>query len=337
MTAVARSALIRHAISTDAAFAGRFIRSLPQAGAVAPTALSCMFSYLSLIMYESHKQLQRLDPAAASSATFTVGAADLLTRSRHSLKLFEDTHRGVQGQLDFFANEVAPAHHRAFIEPVRLPFASAWKADLGLTWHRDALVTSTFATTFALGYPPADLLLSESSEKTLNEIAQEFGQYFSSKEDISVLSDHSFATSISIADLVSRDVRSAAWFRQGFNGDGTPEINMLLSVFQGLMNTCVELFSLDVTMASRQTIFKLRYLTVYQILRSLEILRSQYKTSLLAVSRAHAANILTDSDALLIADPTKKYLRNTLMHYGPDSRIDLSKLTLDQPLYGVIE
>ncbi|MEU2007202.1 hypothetical protein ACH47B_38665 [Rhodococcus sp. NPDC019627] len=336
MTAATRDALIRDAINADAVFAARFIRSLREARSVAPTALFCMFAYLSLFAYESHARLKKLDPSAISDLTFTAGATDLIARSRHSLKLFEDTRRGVLGQLKFFADEVAPAHHRAFIKPVRLPLASLWKADVGLTFHNGNLINSTFATTFALGYPPARLFLDGTGE-TLNKIAQEYGAYFGSIVTVPHPGARSFASAMDPSDLDSRDVRSATWFRHGFNGNATPAINMLLSTFHGLANTCNQLLGLDTTNASRPTIFKLRYLTVYQILRSLTILTNEHANCLTDRSRTHIDKLMTDPEAIRLIDPARKPLRNTLMHYGPDTRIDLSQLALNRPLYGLIE
>lgn len=336
MTAPTRDVIIREAISTDAAFAGRFISSLGQAREVAPAALFCMFNYLSLFAYESHARLKKMSPSLSAGWAFSNGAADLLARSRHSLKLFEDTKRGVQGQLEFFANEVGPAHRRAFIEPVRLPFASAWKTDLGLTLYRGRLVTSTFATTFTLGYPPEKLLLDGTGE-ALKRIAQEFGAYFAGLGAMHDPGARSFASALNAVDIVNRDVRSASWYRNGFNGELTPAINMLLGTFQGLVNTCDQLLCLDVSEASRQTIFKLRYLTVYQVLRSLEILKSEHSHRLTTGSHSCIDALLADPEAMRLVDPAKKPLRNTLMHYGPDRRIALKSLVLDRPLYGMIE
>lgn len=336
MPNLTRDILVRDAIDVDVAFVGRFISSLVKAETLAPSALFCMFNYLSLFAYESYARLKILDPSTAGGVSFTPGMLDLLERSRHSLKLFEDTHRGVSGQLDFFADKVAPAHRRAFIDPVRLPFASAWKADLGLTRYEDQLITSTFATTFTLGHPPEKLFLDGTGE-TLKNISQEYGRYFRHLGAVPDPTAQSFVSAMDVSGIANQDVRSVVQYSNGFNGKMTPTINMLLSTFQGLINTCDQLLGLDTSEASRQTIFKLRYLTVYQVLRSLSILKDEKVRVLTLQSHQYIDGLLADPDAILIVDPAKKPLRNTLMYYGLDTRIDLTGLTRGRPLYGMVE
>ena len=114
----------------------------------------------------------------------------------------------------------------------------------------------------------------------------------------------------------------------------------LLSVFQASLNVLDKLLPLDTDPASQQTIIKLKYLSAYQILRSLDILLTERSAQLRPESRAVVQSIIDRPNARLITDASRKPFRNTLMHYAPspgDTRIDLTTLSLGQPLYGLVE
>lgn len=97
-----RRQLILDAASVDAAYAGRFIGSLVNADErVTPIATFCMVSYFSLFVHESYERLKELDPQRAQTISLSPDAQKVIARSRHSLTLFEDTKRGVSGQLDY--------------------------------------------------------------------------------------------------------------------------------------------------------------------------------------------------------------------------------------------
>jgi hypothetical protein len=126
------------------------------------------------------------------------------------------------------------------------------------------------------------------------------------------------------------DVRSERYYRARFNGTTTPSINALLIVFQTCMNFVDTILPAGGPRDSLEySTFKIRFLTIYQVLRSLEILRTQRAAELTAESMAVIAEILDTTEARMIIDPSAKPFRNTLMHYGPDSRIDLSLVDED--------
>lgn len=117
MTSVARmrNQLINHAITTDAQFVGRFIGSLQQPGVqpVGPVASFCLSSYLSLFVHESYCRLKTLHPALAVS--LSSDARTIIARSRHSLKFFEDTQRGLAGQVAYFRDEIIDTRKARFL------------------------------------------------------------------------------------------------------------------------------------------------------------------------------------------------------------------------------
>jgi hypothetical protein len=332
-----RRQLILDAATVDAAYAGRFIGSLGRAGnRIGPVAVFCMFSYFSLFVHESYARLKELDPQLAQQISLSTDAAKVIARSRHSLKLFEDTKRGVNGQLAYFRDEIIPSHREMFIDRIRLPFLRFLGKDLGIYSYDGVPVSSTHAATFALGTEPQALFGNDAGRKQ-REIAREYGQYFAewgAKLDQKLLS---FPAKMSDSHLEETDVRAEREYARRFNGPRTPDINALLSVFQAALNAADKLLSLDSDSVSLQTTLKLKYLSVYQIIRSLEILLAEQAAQLRSESTNTIKSIIDRPMARLMTDPSKRPFRNTLMHYGPDTRIDLARLSLGSPLYGLVE
>ncbi|WP_325381130.1 hypothetical protein [Edaphobacter sp.] len=97
-------------ITSDASYAGYVARDLSDRryASFAGVVSLCLAPYLSLFVHESFRKLSTSDPALAASLSNDVKS--IVARSRHSLKLFEDTHRGIDGQLAYFRDEVLPAH-----------------------------------------------------------------------------------------------------------------------------------------------------------------------------------------------------------------------------------
>jgi hypothetical protein len=71
---------------------------------------------------------------------------DVVARSRHSLKLFDDSRRGVLGQLAYFHNEIEPAHRRKFLWPIPWP----WAMDLGIYKYDGLPISTTHMVTFVI-------------------------------------------------------------------------------------------------------------------------------------------------------------------------------------------
>jgi hypothetical protein len=248
--------------------------------------------------------------------------------------LFEDTKRGVEGQVAYFREEIIPLHRRTFLG--RFPLVPPWAKDLGIYLYEGVPVSSTHAATFALGFEPRQLFRSDSAN-LLRSVAEEYGRYVAILGVQPEAQAASFATQIDPAQLKDRDVRGERYYANTFNGSATPEINALLGVFRASLNFVCTLLPLDQVPASWQTIFKIRYLTVYHVLRSLEILRDDHKSKLTTASTTAIQRIVTTPDAQLLVDQASRPFRNTLMHYGLDDRIDLTTLDLTRPLYGLVQ
>jgi hypothetical protein len=157
--------VIGQGIADDTAYVGRLVSDLnaPEHASFMGRISLCMVSYLSLFVHESHRKLRASDPAQASLLSSDVEA--IVARSRHSLKLFEDTHRGVAGQLAYFRDELLPAHRRRFLGNTWLPLARPLEKDLGLISYAGKLVLTTHGTNFHMGIEP-HALLTQTGEET---------------------------------------------------------------------------------------------------------------------------------------------------------------------------
>lgn len=323
-----------HAIQRDVKFVGRFVGSLQQPGMPSLTssvAYFCMFPFMSLFVHESQAKLSTIVPQVSS--LMSNSAKEVVARSRHSLKLFDDTKLGLPGQLAYFRNDIEPAHRRAFLRPIPWP----WATDLGVYNYDEIPISTTHVATFVIGYEPRKLFTKTTSAE-IRSIAEEYGHYFAI---LGVTLDPealSFASSLDATRLTPENHRSARYYRTIFNGPGTPDVNALLNVFRVMVNFATKILPLDAAPESSQTIFKIRFLTLYQVLASLATLRGIQRGDVTARSVAHMNMILDTTDAALLMDPPIRPLRNTLMHYdyGVDQRIKTAALSLQAPLYGLV-
>lgn len=254
-----RNQLVNHAITTDARFVGRFIGSLQQADVqpVGPVASLCLSGYLSLFVHESYYRLKASHPVLAAS--LSDGASAVIARSRHSLKLFEDTRRGLDGQLTYFRDEIIGVHKARFLGKTWFWPARLLETDLGLYLYDGIPISSTHAATFALGFEPQALLDKDASKLVRNTFA-EYGRYFALLGATVDQQASSFASGVVPARLQNKDVRSADYYARTFNGAATPEINALLDVFRVSVNFIDSILPMDSSPASYQTIFKIRFL-----------------------------------------------------------------------------
>ncbi|MFF0969545.1 hypothetical protein ACWDQO_17490 [Streptomyces sp. NPDC003703] len=325
-------------IRSDAAYVGRFSRDLgaSRASGHGGTIMFCLAPYLSLFVHESYSKLKRIDPALP--ALLSADAEAIVARSRHSLKLFEDNRRGIEGQLAYFRDEISPAHADRFLNNTWLKAARFLETDLGLYSYDGRIISTTHAATFHLGFDPA-ALLKEGSGSNLQSVYEEYGRYFSG---LGAVTDSGAKTFVSHLDPMrfdqrENDVRSTKYYGQIFNGKGTPDLNRLLMVFRGLMNFVDSMVGLGADANKVEyTVFKMRFLTLYQVLGSLQMLHDERSGDLTTQSTRLIEKITGTWSASLIMGRSAKPFRNTLMHYNLDSRVDLARVDTAQPLFGLV-
>jgi len=318
------------AIKRDFEFVGRFVGSA-QAGATLLSVVGyfCMFPFLSLFVHESEAKLTPRVPQL--SGLMSASAKDVVARSRHSLKLFDDTARGIAGQVAYFRDQIESAHRTRFLRPIPWP----WAKDLGIYIYDGLPVSTTHVVTFVIGLQPRRIV-ARSAANEVRSIAEEYGRYFAVLGVTLDLQARSFLSSMDASRLRHEDHRSSRYYRTLFNGTGTPDINALLNVFRVMATFASRLLSLDTSVESWQTIFKIRFLTLYHVLSSLSRLRGTRSNYLTPKSMAYLHSILDTSDARHLMSPAIRPFRNTLMHYGLDNRVPSSSLSLTTPLYGLV-
>jgi hypothetical protein len=290
--------------------------------------------YIALFVHESYAKLAKTDPIIADhvSADFK----KIVARSRHSLKLFEDTKRGIDGQLDYFRDEILATHTEHFTGNAPRLFRFL-ETDLGLFSYASRLISTTHAANFHLGLSPRDTLAMTGQE--IRTFSQQYGRYFGRLgAQVPAESAGTFFNQIDPQQMgkVGNDVRSADYYIRGFDGPGSQDLNALLTVFRCMVNfVSTAIPSPDANGRFDYTEFKIRFLTLYQVLGSLQILHLDERYPLTSRSTRVLQEILDTPAAQTIMDRSAKPFRNTLMHYNLDSRIDLSKVDLNDPVFGL--
>jgi len=325
-------------IRSDAAYVGRFTRDLSQSRAAGHGAIItfCMAPYLSLFVHESYRKLKVID--STLPALLSTDAEVIVARSRHSLKLFEDNQRGIEGQLAYFRDEISPAHEGRFLNNTWLKAARFLETDLGLYSYDERIITTTHAATFHLGFEPVAILKDGSGPK-LRAVYEEYGRYF---RGLGARIDSGEKTFMSYLDPKRfdrhpNDVRSTKYYSRVFNGKDSPDINRLLMVLRGLMNFVDSVVTVGADSdAVEYTVFKMRFLTLYQVLGSLQMLHDERSGDLTTQSMRLIEKITGTPSASLIMDRASKPFRNTLMHYNLDSRVDLIRVDVAQPFFGLV-
>jgi hypothetical protein len=295
----------------------------------------CVAPFLSLFVHESYQKLKPSNPALASS--LSPGVKQIVGRSRHSLKLFEDNHRWIGGQLDYFRDEILPAHQRYFLDGIRFGLGRFLGTDLGLYSYSGRPIATTHGATFHIGMEPAELLKQMGPQ--LKAIYAEYGGYFA---QLGARLDSDGETFMSHLNPVSfnqdpDDVRSDRYYRSVFDGPGNPDLNVLLTVFRCMMNFVDSVITAgaDLTLVE-YTVFKIRFLTLYQVLASLQMLHTDQSYKLTDRSVHLLERILQTSEVRLIMARSAKPFRNTLMHYNLNARLDTTRLDISQPLFGLV-
>ncbi|MER7048831.1 hypothetical protein [Streptomyces jumonjinensis] len=337
MTTEMQTAVTWSGIFNDANYFGRYFRDLirHESEPLESASALCMAPYFSLAMHESLQKAKMVD--ANISAAFEQDTTTVSARSRHSLKLFEDNKRGIEGQISYFRDEIFAAHSDVFLDGAR-PLALFARGDLSLHGYSGRLVTTSHAAMFHLGFEPRELL-TQGFGSHIHAVYEEYGSYFAglgaSLED---QGGETFAAGLNASVLdKSYDVRASDYYRGVFNGPGFPELNAILTTFRAMLNFAEIVVSLSPDRQSIDyTAFKIGYISVYQVLRSVQLLLNDPAYPLTVRSVALADRIVSLESAQEILNPRARRFRNMVVHYNLPHDIDESKVDLDESLFGVV-
>jgi hypothetical protein len=299
-----------HAIYTDALFVCRLIKGFERnRGLHGVASAFCTYNYLSLFLYESWRYLQHHQIISA-----TMPSEDIVARSRHSTKLFDD-RQGIDSVINYFMDHVAAAHTRRFTGNTWLRLVRRFETDLGFYIYNDRLVSTTHGVTFAIGIDP-DEMLGANSAARLTTIPTEYGQYFGAFWDRSQPLGLSFIDKLEAQRVRTRNVKSSKYYAEHFNGATTPGINALLTVFHAQLNFLDTMLPMDDLPESRQTVLKMQFITLYHVVSSLRKLRDDRGNEPSASSLDYIAHILDGTDLRALITNSSRTFRNTLVHYG---------------------
>ncbi|MCX4561688.1 hypothetical protein OHA02_36610 [Streptomyces phaeochromogenes] len=329
--------VIRAGVASDADYIGRLFRDIHSANDASVSSVTplCMAPYFSLMLHEAKRKPQAINPSAFDG--FSVEAEEVCARARHSLKLFEDTQRYIDGQLRFFKDEILDKHSEYFLGNTWLRLARRWERDLWLSTYKGTLITTSHAATFHLGVETGKLL-QEGNGAYVISIMQQMGRCFGVLgARMDTHGGETFVHHLSGTDLKSENTRAAAYYTQTFNGVATQAINGVLTDFQVRMNFIDRMITVGADIRNLEyTVFKIRYITLYQVLLSLKLLKDDARYPLSASSNAVLEKIL-DTDAVrTITDSTVREFRNTLIHYNLLKGADTAKVDLTQPIFGLV-
>ncbi|MFE6930870.1 hypothetical protein ACFVDT_02415 [Streptomyces sp. NPDC057699] len=320
-------------IEGDLAFSRRFLERVVKGTGETVIPIFCMNSYLSLIIHESFRTLKVNDPGLAASLAYE--HEETIERARLSVKLFDDSKNGLDKVGDTFAR-IIDEGRQAFLGNTWFPPARRWETDLGEYRYRGRLVSTTHTVGFVMALRVDALQDFATLGQELSAVAQAQSAYVSQAAGHLAWPGPSFMNSINLDAFETRDRRSERHFNQIF-GPGLPEkMKASLTAFQCFLNVLDVMLRDDDNPASAETVFKLRYITLYHVLSSLEKLRNQYEKELGMASRSLLAAMLDHPVSAEIRSGEARHFRNTLIHYTPAEHL-VSKLSMTAPYYGLVE
>jgi hypothetical protein len=340
-TAIRRRAELR-LLATDVCWAWRIASDIVcennEAFAI-PTL--CVMPHLSLVIHESQNYLGVHIPSLAQALALNYG--DVVEQARHRLKLFDDTRLGLQGVAEYFSEGLVPAHRRTFVDPVRLPLAACWKADLGVFSYDRYQIGTTHTLHFNLGTDPDFLRGPQQRVQTLGR-GEAMGRYLARlAEGAQPLYPQldweapSFIRALDCTTLRSRDTRAVQYYKTLFGGRLPLGVLAALDTVRAWLRVLTVLTSGDSSAGAEETLLKLRFVTLYHVLSGLNEVGATYASIL----DPTIVNVLTDigqhPTTDLLTSQSSRRLRNTLVHYGLDSRCPTTAINPDLPVAGLVE
>lgn len=329
--------VIKAGVAKDADYMGRLFRDFQTVNTAGISSIMplCVTPYISLVLYEAKRKPQAVESAVFDG--FSAEAEEVCARARHSLKLFEDTQRHIEGQLQFFKHEILNKHSEHFLGNTWLWLARRWEKDLGLFTYEGNLVTTSHAAAFHLGVEAEKLFQDDNGEYMLG-IMQQMGRCFGALgARMDAQGGETFACYLSEAHLKSTDLRASTYYTQAFNGADTSAINGALTDFQVRMNFIDKIITAGADIRNLEyTVFKIRYVTLYQVLSSLKILKEDARYTLSPSSYAALKEILNKDAVGVVTSDVVREFRNTLIHYNLLRGVDTTKVDLEQPIFGLV-
>jgi hypothetical protein len=318
----------------DIRWAWRIANDSIKLGSSAVTPLHCLVSNISLVIHESHRHLIEVDPSLASVLAFE--HANIIEKSRHRIKLFDDTSLGIDGVSKHLSDDILKAHDRRFL-PARL-----WKGDLSISMYDDNEIGTSHVRLFNMGTSPR--VLWPGGGRLLRDTWREIGGYLAAlvaafRDQLPDWNwDHgSFLDAFVPERLNDKDITRRAYYRSLYGGRLPLGIRASLDVFRCNLNIVNSLLALDSTPETEGVLFKYRLVVLYHVLRGLSDLQRSYSDDLDEDEKTRLADLAAHPTSVLLEKQESRWLRNVLVHYGVGNRIPAASLKFDQPLVGLVD
>jgi hypothetical protein len=326
-------------MANDLMFARRFMEAFMQRQGEDQmhVPILCMMNYLSLYIHESHRALESLEPQDAA-ALAAGGNEQIIERSRHTVKFFDDSNRqhgGVNGVAAQFA-DITREHRAFFLNNTWLPPARVLETDIAVYRYRGRLVSTTHAISFYTGLPPESARVPAAMGQALKSVGESMGRYIASLTNTAPWQGPSFMDVLHLGKIKNRDRRAARFYGQAFDAALSEEVTAALTAFQASLNFLDLMVSADPNPASAEAVFKLKFITLYHVLSSLTKFTSEHGAGLSPASLSYLDAVLNHPLTTEIIRPDRRGFRNTLIHYLPFPQVT-SQLSLDLPLCGLVE
>ena len=303
-----------------------------------------LIPYLSLFTVETYKYLQSFFPKYTNAISRE--HKEIISSSRMRVKLFDDTEKRVEGVFELlewiidFNKEWHINSHNGLLAPLK----RALQDDLGIFFYDAHVIGSTHVGIFNLGYGKNDLpkpsrrlsnVLSASSRSIGVALGEYLGQIYRLPEFTPHNLTSTFSYNLDDKKLKYKDEKAGRFFDMVFNGNNTFDANFSMLIFLANLNFMQYIFK-NIESGTPPTLFKLKFITLYHTLSSMEKLKKySYPLNLLTVrSKAYFDKILEDVDLELIRK--QKNFRNVLVHYGIKGIPEVS-LNQSAILFGLVE
>jgi len=325
-------------IFNDVRFARRYIQGVVDRAREQQVHVPAfiMMRYLSLYVHESHKALATVLPELA--AQLEVDNADIIERSRHTVKLFDDSHPQLGGASGVSSRlgGIGEAHRDYFLDNTWFPPARVLETDMATYRYRGRLIATTSTLAFHLGLAPELISDEKAMGQALLSLSTGLSAYISRAASLVPWEGPSFMNVIDLRAVKNKDIRATRFYEDMFDPGLSNEARAALVAFQCSMNFLALMVAEEPNADSVEAVFKLKLVVLYHVLSSLDKFRAAFGPSLTLAASSAVDAILDHPTTTLLADTSRKGLRNTLMHYRPPSSV-VAQMSMHQPLSGLVE
>jgi len=264
-----------------------------------------MAAYESRIFFEQQVGIlpppPMWDPAMAAAA-------------RHAGKFFEDTHRHLDGVVDYFARLVEANHEFFFPKSRPARWLDGLRSDLAILLLDSTPVLTNVGGYFLLGVAPSVRLDVSAAGPHVRDLAAGIGQTarwlgFDSS------ATHTGPVTVEESRLVWRDADTQQALAMVFGGAFEPSLAMAMMTIQGAVSSAHRMARSGCCAGCNAAAFKQRFLVTYQVLLSLQQLH-ETDGRLTSHGQLRLDAILASAPVRELQSRGYRRLRNGLLHLG---------------------